>query len=416
MRLPDSATTTLNPWGRFRLFRRELNSKSLTFIIVFACITALAAVSYAGVALVKARRRRHKDVQKADRARCWSFLNALTRKKKGGHGRYEQASGCNFDGTSQAHPLESTSSDGRQTTEQTHVEPSPHDDILVERNLSVRSVMTLPAYRAFAAHNERVIGRAGERGGVDIVVALPTADELESLRDEEMEAIYQIRLARRQRAAEREESRRQRQNAQQRGGGNALSEAQSQSRAAGYDHAVHELRQDVSRIQEQRQRSVSSVSYGDLGVARHNGTRLRASSNESERMGLLSDAASFAMPTLHDAHLPLPGLHRRDRSASSLLGIDRELHAVRPASVVWSQSMAPRLISREVDAGSRLELAEVGLAVEPRRPPEYESVSVENIETGTADNWTDCPPPQYVICCGVRDSGYSAYASTHVIH
>ena len=257
--------------------------------------------------------------------------------------------------------------------------------------------MTLPAYRAFAAHNERVIGRAGERGGVDVVVDLPTPEEQESLRDEEMEAIYQIRRARRQRAVEREEFGRQRQNAQQRGVSNGLSEARSQSRAASYNHTVHELRQEVNRIQEQRQRSVSSVSYADLGVARHNGTRLRASSNESERVGLLSDAASFAMSTLHDAHLP--GFYRRERSASSLLSIDRDLHAVGSASGVWSQSTTPRLSSREVNAGSRPELMEGGLGFEPPRPPEYESVSVsrENIEAGSANNSLDFPPPQYVI-------------------
>jgi hypothetical protein len=41
-----------------------------------------------------------------------------------------------------------------------------------------------------------------------------------------------------------------------------------------------------------RDRRVSSVSYADLGVARHDGTRIRANSNESERP-LLDSAASI---------------------------------------------------------------------------------------------------------------------------
>ncbi|KAG6017572.1 hypothetical protein E4U54_006092 [Claviceps lovelessii] len=399
MRLPDSATTLLKPWRRLRSFRRELDSKNLTIIlankIVFASITVFAAVSYMTIALIKARRRQQKGVQAVGRAGCRSFLNVLAPKRKGGQGRYEQTSSYSFDGPSQAHPLQSTSSDRRQTLQQTHPERTPQEDVLVERNLSVRSVITLPAYRALAAHNEQVIGRAGERGGVDVVVNLPTLEEQESLRDEEMETIYQIRLARRQRVAEREEVRRQRQDAQQRGDSSALLEARSQSRDASYNHTVHELRQDVSRIQEQRQRSVSSVSYADLGVARHNGTRLRTSSNEGEWTRLLSDAASFTMSVPHGAYLS--GVHGRERSASSLFSVDRDLHAGRSASRVWPQSTTSSLSVGDDHAGSRPELVEVGFGIESPRPPEYESVSSENIEAGRVDNSSDYPPPEYPI-------------------
>jgi hypothetical protein len=64
---------------------------------------------------------------------------------------------------------------------------------------------------------------------------------------------------------------------------------------------------------------VSSVAYGSLGEVRHDGTRLRANSNESERGGLLSGAAPMGENTgrargLSDA----TSMHSRDRSASAI--------------------------------------------------------------------------------------------------
>ena len=56
----------------------------------------------------------------------------------------------------------------------------------VDRNTSIRSVMTLPAYSSAARENERVLGREGERAGMDNVIELPeTQDEEEMQRDEE---------------------------------------------------------------------------------------------------------------------------------------------------------------------------------------------------------------------------------------
>ena len=61
----------------------------------------------------------------------------------------------------------------------------------VERNTSVRSVMTLPAYSKSVRDNERVLAREGERGGIDTVVeASETAEEEENRREEEMESLY----------------------------------------------------------------------------------------------------------------------------------------------------------------------------------------------------------------------------------
>ncbi|RDW87435.1 hypothetical protein BP5796_03129 [Coleophoma crateriformis] len=187
----------------------------------------------------------------------------------------------------------------------------------VDRNTSVRSVMTLPAYAMSARENEQVLGREGERGGIDTVVEFPEgADEEESRREEEMEALYQVRLARRRENEEREERRRLRREARERGDTVALREIQARARteaAANAGRTVAELRAEHDRLKAERQRAVSSVAYGDLGVARHDGTRLRANSEESERQGLLGDAASIAASSRY---------HRRDRSASSVISID----------------------------------------------------------------------------------------------
>ena len=60
----------------------------------------------------------------------------------------------------------------------------------IDRNTSVRSVMTLPAYAPTARDDERIIGREGERGGIDTVLEFPeTAEDEEERRDNEMESL-----------------------------------------------------------------------------------------------------------------------------------------------------------------------------------------------------------------------------------
>ncbi|KAG5952706.1 hypothetical protein E4U53_000122, partial [Claviceps sorghi] len=399
----------LKPWTRLHLFRRELKGENLTLIvrylfrqrilhqlhitilmnagkqIILASITVFAVVSYAAVAFIKARRQQQKDVRKGGWAGLPLFLDALVHRKRRGQSSYEQASDDTFDGPSQAHRLESTSAASiesgyhRQTSRERHLQRMPQEDFFVERNSSVRSVMTLPPYRALAAHDERLVAREGERGGIDTILDFPTPEDQESLRNEEMEAIYQIRLARRQRAVEREELGRRGQHAQLCGACNAraLAEAAGSHRAASYNHRVHELRQDINRIQKQRQRAVSSVSYADLGVARHNGTRLRASSIESEQLAFLSEAASFALST-NDSRLL--DSHRRECSTSSLWSIDSHSHPVHSASRVWSQLTTSEPSSGVVSADSGPEIMEVGIRVGPLPPPEYETVSLDNVE------------------------------------
>ncbi|RDW73354.1 hypothetical protein BP6252_07261 [Coleophoma cylindrospora] len=274
----------------------------------------------------------------------------------------------------------------------------------VDRNTSVRSVMTLPAYAISARENEQVLGREGERGGIDTVVEFPEgADEEESRREEEMEALYQVRLARRRENEEREERRRLRREARERGDTVALREIQARARteaAANAGRTVAELRAEHDRLKAERQRAVSSVAYGDLGVARHDGTRLRANSEESERQGLLGDAASIAASSRY---------HRRDRSASSIISIDT-VNSDLPSpgltrSRANSRAESPlrrvstgNTTSHDGRAGSSPELIdhehEHDLEDLPlNSPPGYENIPLDTPHTNTPPPVE--PPPDY---------------------
>lgn len=265
--------------------------------------------------------------------------------------------------------------------------------------------MTLPAYRPQAHQNEQVLGREGDRGGIDTVVEFPeAADEEERLREEEMEALYQVRLARRRENEERDERRRLRREARERGDTIALRELQARARASSAANAgrsVDELRAEHERLKNERNRAVSSVSYGDLGVARHDGTRIRANSQDSERTGLLGDVASIAASSHY---------HRRDRSASSVLSLDTmnsdlpspgftrtrgDSRASRPESSLRRTSTQDVASGNEGRAGSSPELIDHSDA-SAQSPPGYENIS---LETPSAANPQLAhhrePPPDY---------------------
>ncbi|KAH8669668.1 hypothetical protein BGZ60DRAFT_528141 [Tricladium varicosporioides] len=285
----------------------------------------------------------------------------------------------------------------------------------VDRNTSVRSVMTLPAYNPNPLQNEQVLGREGERGGIDTVIEFPeTVDEEEQRREEEMEALYQVRLARRRENEEREERRRLRREARERGDYVALREIQARARAASGAAAgrtVEELRAEHDRIKQERQRAVSSVSYAELGVARHDGTRLRANSVESEREGLLGDAASMAASSHY---------HRRDRSASSILSLDTMNSDFPSAGLTRSRansgaSADGRASSRRGSndggrAGSSPEIIEHD-DFPPNSPPGYENIPLGAPHPASLHE----PPPDYsspVLARGEGPSFESAIGST----
>ncbi|ESZ91837.1 hypothetical protein SBOR_7789 [Sclerotinia borealis F-4128] len=272
----------------------------------------------------------------------------------------------------------------------------------VDRNTSIRSVMTLPAYNMTPGQNEQVLGREGDRGGIDVVLEYPeTINEEETQREAEMEALYQVRLARRRENEEREERRRLRREARERGDHVALRELQSRpANTTTTGPSVEELRAEHDRIKKERQRAVSSVAYGDLGVARHDGTRLRANSDESERQGLLGDAASMAASSHY---------HRRERSASSVLSIDtvnsdlpspgytRSRANSRPDSPL-RRSVGPEDSSdnREDRAGSSPEMIDHD-DIPLNSPPGYENVSLDTpqAEASALPHHMMEPPPDY---------------------
>lgn len=188
--------------------------------------------------------------------------------------------------------------------------------------------MTLPAYSEDARATEKIIGREGERSGIDTVVEFPeNIDEEEARRDEEMESLYQIRVARRRERAEREERRRLRSEARARGDHTTLNRLRQQARNRG-NRSTSAIAGEPSNsassttlMQEhqskERGRRVSSVSYAALGVARHDGSRVRANSNDSDQHPLLEGAAAMGS---ENANGPRPGFqtHLHNPSSSSL--------------------------------------------------------------------------------------------------
>lgn len=210
----------------------------------------------------------------------------------------------------------------------------------VDRNTSVRSIITLPAYNPSLSPSERLIAREGERAGIDTVVEFPeTAEEEELRREEDMESLYQIRQARRREIEEREERRRERQLARETGDWARVEQLRlegqmrARARADSAASASSSLNPTVSASSSaliaehnaragSRERRVSSVSYADLGLARHDGSRLRADSVESsDQRPLLDSAASMGGREGRSRRnsLSQPSAHRRNFSAESYL-------------------------------------------------------------------------------------------------
>jgi hypothetical protein len=139
--------------------------------------------------------------------------------------------------------------------------------------------MTLPEYRPIAAADrERTIGREGERGGIDVVIEFPeTVDEEEHRREEHMQTLYEIRLARQlERAAQRESG--EVSAAAAAGAGGRPDSSQSSIRLVTPDppSSTAQLMAALASITE-RERRLSKVQYAEVGVARHDGTRVRPS-------------------------------------------------------------------------------------------------------------------------------------------
>lgn len=253
------------------------------------------------------------------------------------------------------------------------------NDPQVDRSTSVRSIMTLPPYTYSARPTEQVLGREGERAGVDVVIEHPeTVVEEEERRDEEMESLYQIRRARREEAAEREERRRLRREARARGDTAALARLQAESRRraeAQAEGATVSAQLIAEHQTKNRDRRVSAVQYQDLGVARADGSRIRAASFDSDRQ-LLSSAASLGTNGRPDSLTQVPS-HYRERSSSSVLSLS-SLGSEDPTSTgIPPEAGDFEVISLEVSRPS---------SVAPSIQPHQSRTSLVDIEH---------PPPNY---------------------
>lgn len=188
----------------------------------------------------------------------------------------------------------------------------------VDRNTSVRSIMTLPAYEPIVRPTEKILGRAGERAGIDTVVEFPeTADEEEARREEAMEAMYSLRRDRREQRSAAEERRRLRREARAQGDHAAIVRLAQESRlAAQTRHSMAEQFEAAQRRSQhqERGRNVSSVSYSDIGIAKADGSRVRAGSSTSRHPLLASVASVGATESLAP---PEPSFGRRLRTQSS---------------------------------------------------------------------------------------------------
>ncbi|KAL4784845.1 hypothetical protein BJX76DRAFT_326202 [Aspergillus varians] len=254
----------------------------------------------------------------------------------------------------------------------------------IRRDTSIRSIISLPAYSSTPKPTEQVIAREGERGGMDMVVEFPeTAEEEEGRREDMMESLYQIRLQRRQQIADREARRRERREARERGNSLHLEQlrveqirVQSRARANSRDsinggHSVPAATALAEARSRGRDRRISSVSYADVGYVRHDGSRLRASSRDSDSRPLLNDAAIMSAEG-PDRSSGLISVHSRGESYSSATGgSDGE-------SLAPVQSQATSLHSVN-NSNAEPEDGDVGARNIP--PPEYDNL-----------DWGDAPP------------------------
>ncbi|KAF7559095.1 hypothetical protein G7046_g5063 [Stylonectria norvegica] len=369
-----------------QIYRRSTSTKTIVFVVVASVLALTLTVAFCIIYYRKNRKRSPPLPVEGEQPEPLkpSFFKRLFgswRPKD----QYEQAAGDESDDRRRSHPLNPTRARRNRDVEQARNGQGGQNSAAgaaVDRNTSVRSVMTLPAYYPMARDSEQVLGREGERDGMDVIVDLPTVEDEEALRDQEMETLYQIRVARRQQIAEREERREARREARRRNDSTALEQIRSRTIAANNDTTITDLRSSVDRIKDNRNRSASSVSYADVGIARLDGTRIRANSQESERVGLLSDTGSIAASG-----------HQRERSGSSAVSIDSDFPSpTLTRSRGDSQSITPRAPNGGWRAGSSPDLGEADLGQEAMPPPEYEDVSLDDNRSTVPQ---DGPPPEY---------------------
>ncbi|RDW81322.1 uncharacterized protein DSM5745_04879 [Aspergillus mulundensis] len=264
------------------------------------------------------------------------------------------------------------------TAQTTEGAPQTESNAGIRRDTSIRSIITLPAYSSTPKPTEQVIAREGERGGMDMVVEFPeTAEEEEDRREEMMESLYQIRLQRRQEIADREARRRERREARERGDSLRLEQLRVESRRAransresvnGNTTSVSAATALAEAQSRGRDRRISSVTYADVGYVRHDGSRLRASSRDSDSRPLLNDAAGMSEGP--DRSSGLISVHSRGESYSSALSDGEGLTLTQSHTTSLHSVNNPNAEPEDGDVGTR-----------HIPPPDYDHL-----------DWGDAPP------------------------
>lgn len=141
------------------------------------------------------------------------------------------------------------------------------------------------------------MGRAGERAGDTIVEYPEDEEEIEQRRDEEMESLFQIRQARRDERLAREERARLRREAQEAGDQETLRALRDLAAAPRSADDPTGQRSVDALIREHKARNraprTAAVQYAEVGVARLDGSRVRADSAASDNAPLLDAAAAM---------------------------------------------------------------------------------------------------------------------------
>lgn len=286
---------------------------------------------------------------------------------------------------------------------------------------SIRSIMTLPMYHPSPRADEQLIAREGERAGIDTVIEYPeTLEEEETRREEDMAALYEIRQARRREIEDREERRRARAEARENSdwarleqlrlehqtrqraqteasrarnnaSGSSLTLLPTVSPAAmpelgvGGNGSSQTLIAEHNARASSHERRISSVSYAELGLARHDGSRLRQDSLDSDHRPLLDGAAFMGSGaaglgsnnnsrpgSLFNPNIvPLNGRHHRAVSAESVVTTASEFAGAAGPTITPQTSAGNRSDS---DTAIRTPSASESTPPAPpmEDPPQYE--------------------------------------------
>ncbi|CAD6499709.1 BgTH12-03817 [Blumeria graminis f. sp. triticale] len=360
-------TSTVTPQPTSTQGSLDLHDTATTHTPIIA-ITAASLAAIILVICVITFLRSYREKNHAQNEKPNNFLMRLRQRWSKNPSRYE------IPGTT-----EQTETTIRPTTTNAATEGSVEMGNRLSRDaVSIRSVITLPAYIQTARQNECVLGREGERAGIDVVVEFPDLAEEEQRREDEMEALYQVRLARRRENEAREERRRHRRDARERGEcveARDIEESAQRASNGSSGQTIEELRAEHDRLKRLRQRTVSVVSYAEIGVARHDGTRLSINSQENERTGLLGEAGN-ASPW---------GLAHRPGSIVSNHTTNSEMHlnptgtgditSSPPQSHSWNNSRTSLNRRRASDIGAISHLSTYNNSnASPTGLPEYENI------------------------------------------